>query len=57
MAFKIGYVSTIYRPDGNEVLELGNNPTQAEDRTFLQAVQLADVSAIRCDYSVAVKTL
>ena len=57
MAFKIGYVSTIYRPDGNEVLELGNNPTQAEDRTFLQAVQLGDVSAIRCDYSVAVKTL
>jgi hypothetical protein len=57
MAVKIGCVGTIDRPDGNEVLELGNNPTQAEDRTFLQAVQLADVSAIRCDYSAAVKTL
>jgi len=57
MAVKIGCVGTIDRPDGNMLLELGNNPTQAEDRTFLQAVQLADVSAIRCDYSAAVKTL
>ena len=56
MAVKIGCVGTIDRPDGNEVLELGN-PTQAEDRTFLQAVQSGDVSAIRCDYSAAVKTL
>ena len=57
MAVKIGCVGTIDRPDGNEVLELGNNLPQAEDRTFLQAVQLGDVSAIRCDYSAAVKTL
>ena len=57
MAVKIGCVGTIDRPDGNEVLELGNNPTQAEDRTFLQAVQSGDVSAIRCDYSAAVKAL
>ena len=57
MAVKIGCVGTINRPDGNEVLELGNNPTRAEDRTFLQAVQLGDVLAIRCDYSAAVKTL
>jgi predicted dehydrogenase len=44
-------------PDGQEVLEQSNNPTQAEDRTFLQAVQSGDPSAIRCDYAEAVKTL
>ena len=44
-------------PDSYEVLELGNNTTQAEDRTFLEAVQSGDASAIRCDYSEAVKPL
>ncbi|MEE3258727.1 MAG: Gfo/Idh/MocA family oxidoreductase [Candidatus Latescibacterota bacterium] len=48
---------TIDNADGQEVHELGNNPTQAEDRTFLQAVQSGDPSAIRCDYAEAVKTL
>ena len=44
-------------PDSYEVLELGNDTTQAEDLTFLQAVQSGNASAIRCDYSEAVKTL
>ena len=57
MAVKIGCVGTLDRPDSYELLELGNNTTQAEDRTFLQAVQSGDASAIRCDYSEAVKTL
>ena len=57
MVAKIGCVDTLDAPDSNEVLELGNNTTQAEDRTFLQAVQSGDASAICCDYSKAVKTL
>ena len=57
MAVKVGCVGTLDRPDSYEVLELGNNTTQAEDRTFHQAVQSGDASAIRCDYSEAVKTL
>ena len=57
MAVKIGCVGTLDRPDSYELLELGNNTTQAEDRTFLQAVQSGDASAIRCDYFEAVKTL
>ena len=57
MAVKVGCVGTLDRPDSYEVLELGNNTTQAEDLTFLQAVQSGDASAIRCDYSEAVKTL
>ena len=57
MAVKIGFVGTLDTPDSNEVLELGNNTTQAEDRTFLQAMHSGDASAIRCDYSKAVKTL
>ena len=44
-------------PDSYEVLELGNDTTQAEDLTFLEAVQSGDASAIRCDYSEAVKPL
>ena len=48
---------TIDRPSGREVVELGNNPTQAEDRAFLQAVQTGDAAGIRCDYAEAVKTL
>ena len=44
MAVKIGCVGTLDTPDSNEVLELGNNTTQAEDRTFLQAVQSGDAS-------------
>ena len=51
---KLAASATLDRPDGNEVLELGNNPTQAENHTFLQAVQSGDVSAIRGDYSAAV---
>ena len=54
---KLAASATLDRPDGNEVLELGNNPTQAENHTFLQAVQSGDVSAIRGDYSAAVKPL
>ncbi len=57
MAVKIGCVGTLEMPDSYEVLELGNNTTQAEDLTFLEAVQSGDASAIRCDYSEAVKTL
>ena len=57
MAVKISCVGTLDTPDSNEVLELGNNTTQAEDRTFLQAMHSGDASAIRCDYSKAVKTL
>ena len=57
MVVKIGCVDTLDAPDSNEVLELGNNTTQAENRTFLQAVQSGDASAIRCNYSKAVKTL
>ena len=48
---------TIDRPSGQEVVEQGNNPTQAEDRAFLQAVQTGDPTGIRCDYTEAVKTL
>ncbi|MXX40230.1 MAG: Gfo/Idh/MocA family oxidoreductase [Gemmatimonadetes bacterium] len=48
---------TIDRPSGREVVEQGNNPTQAEDRAFLQAVQTGDATGIRCDYAEAVKTL
>ena len=48
---------TIDRPSGQEVVEQGNNPTQAEDRAFLQAVQTGDPTGIRCDYAEAVKTL
>ena len=48
---------TIDRPSGREVVEQGNNPTQAEDRAFLQAVQTGDPTGIRCDYAEAVKTL
>ena len=47
----------IDRPSGRAVVELGNNPTQAEDRAFLQAVQTGDAAGIRCDYAEAVKTL
>ena len=57
MAVKIGCVGTLDTPDSNEVLELGNDTTQAEDLTFLEAVESGDASAIRCDYSEAVKTL
>ncbi|MDE2808911.1 MAG: gfo/Idh/MocA family oxidoreductase, partial [Gemmatimonadota bacterium] len=48
---------TIDRSSGQEVVEQGNNPTQAEDRAFLQAVQTGDAAGIRCDYAKAVKTL
>lgn len=48
---------TIENAAGSETIELANNPTQAEDRTFLQAVQSGDAAAIRCDYAEAVKTL
>ncbi len=48
---------TIDRPNGREVIEQGNNPTQAEDRAFLQAVQTGDATGIRCSYAEAVKTL
>ena len=48
---------TIDRPSGQEVVEQGNNPTQAEDRAFLQAVQTGNAAGIRCDYAEAVKTL
>lgn len=48
---------TIDSAEASEVFELGNNPTRAEDRTFLLAVQSGDASEIRCDYSEAVKTL
>lgn len=48
---------TIDRPSGQEVVEQGNNPTQAEDRAFLQAVQTGDPTGIRCDYADAVQTL
>ena len=57
MAVKIGFVGTLDTPDSNEVLEWGNDTTQAEHRTFLQAVQSGDASSICCDYSEAVKTL
>ena len=57
MAVKIGCFGTLEMPDSYEVLELGNDTTQAEDLTFLQAVQSGNASAIRCDYSEAVKTL
>jgi len=53
----VGQHLTIETPDGTEVVELGNNPTRAEDQTFLQAVQSGDASAIRCDYAEAVKSL
>ncbi len=53
----VGQHLTIATPDGTEVVELGNNPTHAEDQTFLQAVQSGDASAIRCDYAEAVKSL
>ena len=53
----VGQHLTIATPDGTEVVELGNNPTRAEDQTFLQAVQSGDASAIRCDYAEAVKSL
>ena len=53
----VGQHLTIDTPDGTEVVELGNNPTRAEDQTFLQAVQSGDASAIRCDYAEAVKSL
>jgi predicted dehydrogenase len=48
---------TIDSADGREVIELANNPTLEEDRTFVQAVQTGDATAIRCDYAEAVKTL
>lgn len=48
---------TLDRPSGREIVELGNDPTQAEDRAFLQAVQTGDATGIRCDYSEAVQTL
>ena len=48
---------TIDRPSGRDVVELGNNPTQAEDRAFLQAVQTGDAAGIRCSYAEAVQTL
>ena len=57
MAVKIGCAGTLDTPDSNEVLELGNNTTQAEDRTFLQALQSGNASAIRCDDSKAVTIL
>ena len=53
----VGQHLTIETPNGTEVVELGNNPTRAEDQTFLQAVQSGDASAIRCDYAEAVKSL
>ena len=53
----VGQHLTIETPDGMEVVELSNNPTRAEDQTFLQAVQSGDASAIRCDYAEAVKSL
>ena len=53
----VGQHLTIETPNGTEVMELGNNPTRAEDQTFLQAVQSGDASAIRCDYAEAVKSL
>ena len=53
----VGQHLTNATPDGTEVVELGNNPTHAEDQTFLQAVQSGDASAIRCDYAEAVKSL
>ena len=53
----VGQHLTIETPDGTEVVELRNNPTRAEDQTFLQAVQSGDASAIRCDYAEAVKSL
>ena len=48
---------TLDRPSGREVVELGNDPTQAEDRAFLQAVQTGDATGICCDYAEAVQTL
>ncbi len=48
---------TIDRPGGREVVELGNDPTRAEDCAFLEAVQSGDGGGIRCDYAGAVKTL
>jgi predicted dehydrogenase len=53
----VGQHLTIETPDGKEAMELGNNPTRAEDQTFLQAVQSGNASAIRCDYAEAVKSL
>ena len=53
----VGQHLTIETPDGKEVVELGNNPTHAEDQTFLWAVQSGDASVIRCDYAEAVKSL
>ena len=53
----VGQNLTIETPDGREVVELGNNPTRAEDQTFIEAVNSGDPSAIRCDYAEAVKSL
>lgn len=48
---------TIERADRQQILELGNNPTQAEDLAFVQAVISGDPTPIRCDYAEALKTL
>ena len=48
---------TIDRAGGREVVELGNDPTRAEDCAFLEAVQSGDGEGIRCDYAEAVRTL
>ena len=48
---------TVDRPDGREVVELGNDPTRAEDCAFLEAVQCGDAEGVRCDYGEAVRTL
>ena len=48
---------TIEKSDDQQTVELGNNPTLAEDSAFIDAVASGDASPIRSDYAEAVKTL
>ena len=52
-----GRTLTVEDSAGKEVLDLGNNPTLAEDMAFINAVESGDASQIRSDYADAVKTL
>jgi myo-inositol 2-dehydrogenase/D-chiro-inositol 1-dehydrogenase len=48
---------TVEKTTGKEIINLGNNPTLAEDRAFIDAVQSQDPGAIRCTYADAMQTL
>jgi predicted dehydrogenase len=52
-----GRTLTVDRPDGREILNLGNNPTLVEDTAFVRAVESGDTSGILSDYADAVKSL